>query len=407
MTKSILCVDDSVTMQTVCEITFRASDFAYVGARSAEEAVQKARATRPALILADASLGAGSGYDLCQTLKSSQDSANIPVLIMCGNSAAFDEARGKQVGADGHVVKPWDTQAMLDQVAAAIGKAASGVARPGGGAAASPAQPGAPAAARPAPPRAATPAPVAPARAATPAPVAAAPARAATPAPVAPARAATPAPIAAAPAQRPSAPRAATPVPGAAPRAAAPAPVAAADLPRPPPGMTRPPMIRGVPSKRPGTAVPVAQGAGPGAAMAAAGPPRSATIMGMPTMQMPAPTSKPPGVTAISAAPVAPAFTQSAAAPMAPMRPSPERTPAPTPISNPAAAQQVAARVAQAVPAAAAAAARSAGLDPAGPEMAALVRLSREVIEQVVWEVVPDLAEQIIRENLDRLAKGR
>lgn len=47
----------------------------------------------------------------------------------------------------------------------------------------------------------------------------------------------------------------------------------------------------------------------------------------------------------------------------------------------------------------------SAGIDPAVYE--AIVRLSREVVERVVWEVVPDLAEQIIREQLDRLVEKR
>jgi hypothetical protein len=37
----------------------------------------------------------------------------------------------------------------------------------------------------------------------------------------------------------------------------------------------------------------------------------------------------------------------------------------------------------------------------------ALSQASREVIERVVWEVVPQLAETIIRENLDRLVKAR
>jgi hypothetical protein len=37
----------------------------------------------------------------------------------------------------------------------------------------------------------------------------------------------------------------------------------------------------------------------------------------------------------------------------------------------------------------------------------ALSKASREVIEKVVWEVVPELAETIIRENLDRLVKQR
>lgn len=40
-----------------------------------------------------------------------------------------------------------------------------------------------------------------------------------------------------------------------------------------------------------------------------------------------------------------------------------------------------------------------------GPEYAAIVHLSRDIIEQVVWEVVPELAEVMIREQIDRLAK--
>ncbi|HLU67155.1 MAG TPA: response regulator, partial [Kofleriaceae bacterium] len=43
------------------------------------------------------------------------------------------------------------------------------------------------------------------------------------------------------------------------------------------------------------------------------------------------------------------------------------------------------------------------GLDPTGPEMQALLKLSREVVERIVWEVVPDLAEAIIKHNLDKL----
>jgi hypothetical protein len=45
-----------------------------------------------------------------------------------------------------------------------------------------------------------------------------------------------------------------------------------------------------------------------------------------------------------------------------------------------------------------------AALSARGPEYEAIVRLSREIIEQVVWEVVPELAEAIIRQEVDRLA---
>ncbi len=40
-----------------------------------------------------------------------------------------------------------------------------------------------------------------------------------------------------------------------------------------------------------------------------------------------------------------------------------------------------------------------------GPEYEAIARLSREIIEQIVWEVVPDLAEAIIREHVEK--RGR
>ena len=47
--------------------------------------------------------------------------------------------------------------------------------------------------------------------------------------------------------------------------------------------------------------------------------------------------------------------------------------------------------------------AEASGLEPGSPELAALLKLSTEVVERIVWEVVPELAEQIIRENLQDL----
>ena len=51
--------------------------------------------------------------------------------------------------------------------------------------------------------------------------------------------------------------------------------------------------------------------------------------------------------------------------------------------------------------------AEASGLQPGSPELTALVKLSTEVVERIVWEIVPDLAEQIIRENLADLTAKR
>jgi CheY-like chemotaxis protein len=329
VSKIVLCVDDSATMQQVADITFRGTEFTYVGARSFDEGLEKARSQKPIIILADSHMpGANkSGYDLCLAVKSDGATAGIPVVILIGNAAPYDSARGAQVGADANLPKPWDTQTMLEKVTEVVGKAASGVARPG--------QAGAVAAAAP-------------------------------------------------------------------PAAAASVPIAIATS-----------------KSAPATA----------AAASAAMPPRSATIMGMPTIKMPAGNAQP----ATAPVPVVASKTTVMAVP--PITPSGSngpgtspaiRSPAPPPPAQPATAPASAPALAmgrapmvsgtltkrsqlveRALAKMGARLAEASGLEAGSPELAALLKLSTEVIERIVWEVVPDLAEQIIRENLHDLVARR
>ena len=330
MSKVILCADDSVTMQTVAEITFRATEFGYAGARSVDEAIEKVKAQRPALVLADALMPGKTGYDLCQALKSDPATADIPVVILCGNSAPFDGARGAQVGADGSLTKPWDTQVMLDKVVEILDKvAASGVAKAAGRGAAVQA----------------------------PAPVAA-------PSPIAP-----------------------------------------------------PPVVQ----------VPAA------AAQPKVAPPRSATIMGMPTIKMPGPAPVAAPAPTPAPAPVAAPIPVAAPRPASSTGPvaSPATVRGITPVTTPpapaSAAHASAAPVAQFTTARVPMIsgmptkrsvlvertlakmgerlAELSGLAPGSAELTALVKLSSEIVERVVWEVVPELAETIIREHVAELAK--
>src|SRR5688572_19744432 len=141
MPKHILCADDSVTMQKVVAITFAHTDYQVAAARSVDEALALARQSRPDLVLADAAMPGKTGYDLAQALKSDASLSRVPVVILVGNSQPYDEARGKQVGADGFLTKPWDTQVFIEKIGEILSRAASqGVAQASG------------AAARPAPP---------------------------------------------------------------------------------------------------------------------------------------------------------------------------------------------------------------------------------------------------------------
>lgn len=376
MSKIVLHVDDSATMQMVADITFRGTEYQCVGARSVDEALEKAKATRPTLVLADAQMPGKTGYDLCMAIKSDPKLADVPVIILCGNAQAFDVARGGQVGADGTLPKPWDSQVMLEKVGEAVEKASKGVAKPGGAAAPSFAGP------------AATPP-------AAPTPVAAVAAAAANTKGVPqPPRSAT---IMGMPTIKmpPAGNAAAVPVTSATPPAAVAPAAAASPLSRPP-------------ASPAATQLPLRAPAAPATAVSAAAPAASA-FSSSPASSFSAPAASPftaaassaaaaPAAASVAASPAAASVSAAASAAAA----APARPPmvSGTPTKRSALVERTLAKMAARL-------AEASGLEPGSPELLALLKLSTEVVERIVWEIVPELAEQIIRENLDQLTASR
>jgi CheY-like chemotaxis protein len=442
MSNIILCADDSKTMQTVAEITFRASDFQYVGATSADDALTKARAEKPALILADAVMPGKTGYELCKMVKADPELADVPVIMLCGNAAAYDAAKGSDAGADGHLSKPWDTQVMLDKVAEFVTTTGGSAGR---------AATGAPSTAtatidkikRPrlgTPPPLATPSatprpPITPKPPATPAPNIATsgkardagPSRTHTimgmptvmpPGPTGPGGSspAIPPPT---PTAKPPRPPGITAKPGMPPRPVIPQQPPQQRRPATVPSKYAPPAMKSAITK-PGVPDPPrpAPSIGEGdirstSAIASQLGPSGVSFTPQPPVVPPPPpvvTPAPPVVAPASAAPPPPVSPPMA--PTAEARPSvaqplgrppmirglPARMPA---FVAPAALRQI--DVTGVTRRAVRHAAADAGLAADGPEVKALLALSHDVVERVIWEIVPDLAEAIIRENLHTL----
>ena len=290
MAKTLLAVDDSVTMRKVLEITFSGEDFRVITAENAQSALGKL-GENPGVFIVDTVLGGEDGYALAKELRRRSPAAAI--LMLASRYAPFDQARGRDAGADDFADKPFDTQQLIDKVRKVIlAKEA------GGGAAAA------------APPAALAPAPM----------------------PAAPA----PAPMAAggAPYRAP-----APPAPGSAP------------------------------------AVPGARGTQPSLAGPASAARGGTLVFGDPGNSPPPPAASP-------------AFP----------RPAPvHAAPAPSPMATTHGIGGVSASVNGHL----AGKLGELGLSPAQAD--AVLALSREVVERVVWEVVPQLAETIIKEELQRL----
>ena len=120
MGKRILVADDSLTIQKAFAMVLGGEDYTLLTARSVDEAMVAAKGGRPDLVIADAVLGAGNGYDLCASLKADPSLRGVPVHILASSQNPLDEARARRVGADGHLLKPFDSQTLLDSVSAAL-----------------------------------------------------------------------------------------------------------------------------------------------------------------------------------------------------------------------------------------------------------------------------------------------
>src|SRR4051812_8841482 len=126
MAKRILIADDSVTIQKAFAMTFAgADDMTVAGARSADEALSMAQRLQPDLILADGQMPGRTGYDLCASVRGDPSLRAIPVYILASIQQPYDEGRGQQVGVTGHLLKPWDTAALLDRLREAVARGTS------------------------------------------------------------------------------------------------------------------------------------------------------------------------------------------------------------------------------------------------------------------------------------------
>lgn len=116
MSKNILVVDDSLTIQKCVEISLAKSGYQLSYAGSAQQALDIAKTASPDLIILDTSLPDRSGLEFCKELKADPHFKQSEILVMSGAQSQITEAHVKQAGARAFLVKPFETQAMATKV---------------------------------------------------------------------------------------------------------------------------------------------------------------------------------------------------------------------------------------------------------------------------------------------------
>ncbi len=121
MLKKILVVEDDPEMVELLRFTLRSAGYSVGTARDGIEGIKKARTMRPDLILLDLMLPELDGFAVCETLRRSDDSASVPILILSAMSSQMARFTGLGAGANDYLVKPFSPRNLLVRVRQLIG----------------------------------------------------------------------------------------------------------------------------------------------------------------------------------------------------------------------------------------------------------------------------------------------
>jgi CheY-like chemotaxis protein len=113
MGTKLLLADDSVTIQKVVSLTFAEEDVTIESVTDGNLAIDRARATRPDIVLADIFMPGLNGYEVCSAIKSDVQLADIPVVLLVGTFEPFDEEEAARVKCDAYLTKPFDTSELI------------------------------------------------------------------------------------------------------------------------------------------------------------------------------------------------------------------------------------------------------------------------------------------------------
>jgi CheY-like chemotaxis protein len=116
MSRTILLADDSLTIQKVVELTFADTEYEVVAVSSGDELMQRLPELRPDLVICDVIMPGRDGYDVCQEIKSSSDYLHLPVILLTGTFEPFDRDRAIAVGCSEIITKPFEAKKLVDAV---------------------------------------------------------------------------------------------------------------------------------------------------------------------------------------------------------------------------------------------------------------------------------------------------
>lgn len=115
-TVKVMVIDDSNTIRRSAEIFLKSSGCQVILAEDGFDALAKISNEHPDLIFVDIMMPRLDGYQTCSLIKRNARYKTTPVIMLSSKDGLFDRARGRMVGSDQYLTKPFTQETLLEAV---------------------------------------------------------------------------------------------------------------------------------------------------------------------------------------------------------------------------------------------------------------------------------------------------
>ena len=118
--RKILAVDDEEDILELLDYNLSKEGFRVLRVTSGERALELARTERPDLIVLDLMLPGLDGVEVCRSLKTDRETADIPIVMLTAKGEEADIVLGLEIGAEDYVTKPFSPRVLAARVRAVL-----------------------------------------------------------------------------------------------------------------------------------------------------------------------------------------------------------------------------------------------------------------------------------------------
>ena len=112
----VMVIDDSKTIRRTAETLLKREGAEVVTAVDGFEALAKIADQRPQIIFVDIMMPRLDGYQTCALIKNNQTFKSVPVIMLSSKDGLFDKARGRIVGSEQYLTKPFTREELLSAI---------------------------------------------------------------------------------------------------------------------------------------------------------------------------------------------------------------------------------------------------------------------------------------------------